>query len=716
VTDDPSVPDAWRVERARRFALLVDGEHYFTALYRALCAARHTIYVLGWDIDSRAELMPGGGGRGSPTSLGELLERLVRERRDLRVYVLTWDWAPIYALERDPLTRARLGWTTPRRLHFRYDGKHPLRASHHQMVVVVDDEVAFSGGLDLTGHRWDTFAHAVDDARRTTPLGKRYDPFHDVQCAVDGDAAAALGELCRERWRASGRPRRIASPPARGAGGAGAGPPGVWPAELEPDLRDVDVAIARTLPAFGRRAAVHEVRSSYLRAIEGARDALYFENQYFTSPEIAAALAARLAQPDGPEVVMVLPRSCSGWLEQHTMGALRSEVLATLRAADRHGRLRLWRPVASLASQLDVFVHAKVMVVDDRELRVGSANLSRRSLGLDTECDLTVLAATDEQRRGVALLRARLVSEHLGLEPERFERTRTETGSLIAAIERHLGGDRTLVALDEREEAAPEPLLSRDAVDPDGPLSVTRLVDRIASSGRRRTRNLPPAGWIAAATVAALVLALRFTPLADVLDAERLQSLASSLRGSSLAPFAVVGAFVLASLVVFPLQPLILGTVIVFGPLVGTLLALAGVLAGSSSAYALGRWLGAEPLTRLAGSRLGRLRARLAASGVVGVAIVRLVPVAPASVVSMLCGAAGVRFAPFTLGTLIGFLPGTLAMALLGERAAAALENPSPFNLLATAAIAVALLGLVLIVQRRLELRRRAVERRSAGG
>ena len=94
-----------------------------------------------------------------------------------------------------------------RRVHFRFDDQHPLGGSHHQKVVVIDDRLAFVGGTDLTGHRWDTSEHRIDEPLRTTLTGKPYPPYHEVEAMVEGPIAADLGELARERWNRRGTRR-----------------------------------------------------------------------------------------------------------------------------------------------------------------------------------------------------------------------------------------------------------------------------------------------------------------------------------------------------------------------------------------------------------------------------------------------------------------------------------------------------------------------------
>src|SRR5207248_92909 len=146
-----------------------------------------------------------------------------------------------------------LSWQPHRRVHLRYDDTHPLAGSHHQKLVVIDDRLAFVGGLDFAARRWDTPGHRPDDPRRVAN-GKTYPPFHDVMIAVDGEAAAVLAGIARKRWRhATGGE----IPPVRRAGDP-------WPESLRPDFTDVDAGIACTTPAMAGEKGVRDVERLYL--------------------------------------------------------------------------------------------------------------------------------------------------------------------------------------------------------------------------------------------------------------------------------------------------------------------------------------------------------------------------------------------------------------------------------------------------------------------
>jgi phosphatidylserine/phosphatidylglycerophosphate/cardiolipin synthase-like enzyme len=220
------------VTKADRAAFLVDAENYFSTFAKAAMRASRSIIILAWDFDSRTPLSCEREPGGPPALLGDFLNFLVRRKRHLNIYVLDWDYPMVYGTDREIPPVYGLGWRPRHRVHLRYDNTHPVASSHHQKVVVIDDAVAFAGGLDLTNRRWDTCEHRADEPRRLAN-GSPYPPFHDAMLMVSGQSAQALGELARGRWRNATGEDIPAVP--------GIGDP--WPEEIVPDLTDVTVAI-----------------------------------------------------------------------------------------------------------------------------------------------------------------------------------------------------------------------------------------------------------------------------------------------------------------------------------------------------------------------------------------------------------------------------------------------------------------------------------------
>ncbi|GAA1653543.1 phospholipase D/transphosphatidylase [Mycolicibacterium murale] len=460
----------WRVEHADRVACIVDAQDYFRAVKAAMLRARRRILLIGWDFDTRMLMERGGKTLPGPNPLGTLLRYLVRIRPDLEIHLLRSNVRLVSAFE------SMWGAVTPvalmnrlssDRLQFAVDGVHPLGAVPHQKIVVVDDAIAFCGGMDLTVDRWDTREHLERNEFRKN-VGRVYGPRHDVAAAVDGAAAAALAEHARERWlTATG----VQLEPV-------AATHVVWPRGLEPTMRDVRVGIARTLPELPEHTEVREVEALNLAALAVADRSIYLENQYLASRKIVDVLAVRLREPAGPEVVIVLPRHSESVLEEQSMDSARYRLLHLLWKADKHGRLGVYWPVAG--PETGVYIHSKVMVIDDQLLRIGSSNLNNRSLGFDKECDLAFEAADDAQRSAITEFRDGLIAEHLGVDPGEFARSVEQHGSLVAAIEQARGQGRTLTPFTADTIAGEGSLLAEnDLMDPDRvPQSFVRSLQR----------------------------------------------------------------------------------------------------------------------------------------------------------------------------------------------------------------------------------------------
>jgi phospholipase D1/2 len=693
--------NCWRLARATRGAFLVDGAAYFAAFAEAVAQAQRSILMVGWDIDSRTSLLLDREIDGLPSTLGAFLNAIVKQRRGLHAHILCWDFAMIFALDREPLPVFKLDWSTHRRLHFRLDGRHPVGGAHHQKIVVVDDRVAFVGGMDIAGRRWDTSEHRAGDERRVDTSGRPYRPVHDVQMVVEGEVAAALGDLVRERWRlATGR--RIRPPRPADEGDR-------WPQSVKPDLQDFTAGIARTVGEYNDTAEVREVLSLHLDTIAAARRYIYIENQYLTSGGIVAALSERLADPEGPEIVLVLPRGAEGWLEENTIGLLRGRALRELYNADRHGKLRVYCPVVPNLQNEFLHVHSKLVIVDDVFLRIGSSNLTSRSMGIDTECDLAVEAGGDARLvdpiRG---LLCRLLGEHLGRAPEVVaERVQAHRGSLIAAIDELRDGERTLQPLERMlpepsDELVPFSML----IDPERPTAPDRILAEFVPEEHREDARRPILRvLIILLALLSLAAAWRWTPLGEWVDFELVAGGVAAVGAHPLAPLIVMAIFVVLGLFLFPVTLLIAATAFAFSPLLAFLYSMAGCLSSAGVSYGLGRLLGRETIARIASPRFNRLSRMLVRRGLVAVVTIRFLPVAPYTVVNIAAGAFHIRFRHFMLGTLIGMAPGVMAVTLFADQLEAAVRDPRPENIAVLVLVVLVIIGAVLGVRKWLATR-----------
>lgn len=449
----------WKSAEAARFAPIIDGADYLRHVKSAMLGAENRILLVGWDFDARTTFEPGRATLPGPNQLGPFLFWLLWRRPHLKVYVLKSNLRLLPLFERYWYSIVPVQWLnriTSARMHLAVDGAHPTGAVHHQKVVVVDDAVAFCGGIDLTLGRWDTRDHRRDDPGRRSG-GEPYGPRHEVATVVDGEAARALAELARDRWQmATGQELPPVGPGAT-----------VWPRDCEPALRNVEVGIARTLPTLQGRDEVREVEALNLAAIAAARDVIYLENQYLAARGICAALAERLREPDGPEVIIVLPRTSESPLETVSMDSARERMVRLLWDADDYRRVGVYWPAVPGGASL--YIHSKVMIVDDRFLRIGSSNLNNRSLGFDSECDVALDDSEDraDVRAHIRDVRDGLIAEHLGVPVEDFRAELCERGSVLAALNGLRGTGRSLRTFTPTMVSTDAgPLAENDLMDP----------------------------------------------------------------------------------------------------------------------------------------------------------------------------------------------------------------------------------------------------------
>ena len=653
--------NVWRIERANRFSVLIDGASFFGAVRQAALLARRSIIIMGWDLDSRTRLVDASGQTKDayPAELAAFLSALVTERTNLNVYLLLWDYSLLYAAERESFPLFSLQWRTPPRVHFSLDNQVPLGASQHQKIVVIDGQVAFSGGLDLTGRRWDTPEHAVDNPFRIDPGGKPYRPFHDVQAMVDGDAARALYEIARQRWRCV----TFEELPDADAGSD------AWPKVVQPDFQNVQVGLARTQPAMGACKEQREVEALFLDSIDTAERALYIENQFFTSVPIAERIARRMQGRQTLETLLIGPQNHESWIEARTMRNGRIRFLGTLIDAGVGDRVRLVYPhVENEGTSTDTMMHSKVMIIDDRFLRIGSANLNNRSMGTDTECDLAIEATTEQERARILDIRHRLLADHCGVPAAEVARHFAEDRGLIRASYELMGAGHSLRDVDDGEPDPAEMARYVEGVaDPERPIAADAFaaMELTGHTPRLTIGKLAKLGG-ALLLVLALTLAWHFTTLSNLLQPSALDAMMSKLATSPLAPLYVIGGYLLGGLVAFPLVVLIAATAAAFGPVEGFIYALGGSVASAVLTYGIGAWVGRQPLRSLLGPRLNRIRNVFVRRGVLAIAAIRLVPVAPFTVVNLVAGASSVRLVDYVVGTVLGLLPGLLLMSALG--------------------------------------------------
>jgi uncharacterized membrane protein YdjX (TVP38/TMEM64 family) len=309
-----------------------------------------------------------------------------------------------------------------------------------------------------------------------------------------------------------------------------------------------------------------------------------------------------------------------------------------------------------------------------------------------------VIEAAGEARVSEAITRflARLLGEHLGVPPETVVKTLGVSASLTATVDCLRGGERTLDPLDGvvpewLDELVPESAL----IDPERPVDPDMLITTLVHPRDRKP------GRRALVRVAAVVLILlglaatwRWTPLAKWVSIDTVDAWATFLRQNPIAPLPVLAAYLIGSLVLVPVTSLIVLTALIFGPFTGFLYAFAGCLLAAMLTYGVGSFFGKDLVRHVAGSRLNRFRERLARHGVLAIITVRVIPIAPFTIVNMMAGASHIRARDFLLGTVLGMGPGIFALTFFTSQLETTVRAPTVESLLLLSGLVV-LLGLI---------------------
>jgi phospholipase D1/2 len=446
-----------------------------------------------------------------------------------------------------------------------------------------------------------------------------------------------------------------------------------WPDSVPVHGHDITAGIARTELETAARPGITEVARLFEASIGIANRLIYIENQFTSANEIARCLARRMASVPSLQVLIVAPRAHSSWLESQAMQGGRRSFITPFVSAGVTDRLRMLYP-STHESKFDpaaIMVHSKVMIVDDGFLRVGSANINNRSMGADSECDVAFEATCEEHEAFIRGVRRRLIGHFCGVTQREIAANERD---LLGFIDRHgsSGATKKLVPIEpENTSIRIMTEIVQPIADPAEPLNLRHAARRMWTA-----RTALAIGGVVV-SLAGLALAWQYTPLSAFADIGFVSAVISQYSQSEFAPLFAVAAFVLGGLVVFPVLVLIAATAAALGPWLGFLSAFTGVLLSSLLLFMIGRVLGHERLQSLLGKRALRVQSRIVGKGVVAVALIRMVPIAPFSLVNVFAGASRLKLRDFLIGTILGMAPGIITMAALGAQIADFAHNAS---------------------------------------
>jgi len=647
--------------------ILIDCEAFYESLHEAICRAKKSIIIVGWDIDRRVRLIRGRKEFESPypSVLGELLAHKARENASMLIYLLRWDSSIMFSFQREIAAQHLWEISTPENVHICADDCIPIGGAHHQKIIIIDNTLAFSGGGDVAAGRWDSQEHKIIEPERHDERGN-YGPFHDVQIMLEGPIVGDLTKIACERWvRAAGYEIKTDQ---------------LKPDEQQhismvdfctPDFKDVPVAIARTSPAIGDAKRIEEILHMYLDLITSAEEFLYLENQYLTSKDIARQLNQQLRNKRNLRAAIVSSFEPEGMLEGEALWTARIEFERILEVGIKKEQVIMCAPLFHVSRGEKPFykrIHSKVMVIDDQYLCVNSSNITNRSLQLDTECDIVLIADSDSHRMGIRKIRNALIAEHSGIPAQRVQKIIENGHRLRRLLKAKPYGHWSLAVLkDHRYTHQKLGGFMNLIVDPKRPFLPRRLMKRLSSSGMLRNPSRRKLAIFAGSFLVVLIILLVSLSNAQWFSNTTLISFLEGAREMPASFLVVCSLYLIGGLTFFPMTILSLATTAVFGALRGTIYAMVGALLSAALLFGVGHYLGLSNIRKYFGERIRKATMKLKNKGVFGVAMIRLTPIAPYSLVNLAAGIVSIKFVDFMLGSFMGLLPGLIAKGLVGD-------------------------------------------------
>lgn len=672
--------NCWQETQADFSCPLIDCANYYRALHSSICKAQKQIIIVGWDIDSRIRLLHGDDEEQAqaPSRIGELIKWKAEQNPDLNIYLLRWDSSFAFFDQREMWALEVWQDKTPDNVQALLDDSIPMGGSQHQKLVIIDNEVVFSGGMDVALHRWDTREHKIDEPGRNGPDNQEYGPFHDVQVVSSGPLVKHFAELAHWRWN------RIAEHPIETIPFADTGTgqiPHTWPDGVKPCFTNTPCAIARTIPEMDDTELVQEVRHMLLDLIDQAEKFIYIENQFATREEIARAINARLKACPTLNVIIVSSYDPKGLFESEAYWASRitfknlveegindNRIMMTYSSIrDQQGRMAFKR------------IHSKVMAIDNQYLVIGSSNLSNRSMTLDTEVDLVFHGDSDDNQRCIEFIRNDLLAEHTGRQTDEIQALIDSDAPVEALMNGQLAHGYVLTEIDDSQFTSPsETNVFRSISDPEEPLgpAIPDFHGKFSAitNPRRRTIMITLGVIIVALIATALILISNTVPW---LDGDRIQAFLEESRGTYFALPTVLLVYLVGGLLFFPVTVLSLAVAAIFGPIWGPIYGIVGALLSAGTTFLLGKLLGNAGLRKLGGPKVEAVDEKLKQSGIIGVAAIRMLPVAPFSLVNLVAGISSITVVQFLIGTFLGMFPQMIAKGLVGDSIMQIFKNPS---------------------------------------
>lgn len=657
--------------RADTLAFFLDSAAYYGALADVIPRARRRVLIVGWCFDDRIRLVRDEDDGGVARSVGEMLIAAARANPELSVQLVLWKAPPFFSGDQHLSDSFVQAVDSQPNMKIQQVESESVFGTVHEKFVILDDTLAFLGGIDISLGRWDTPDHRSRNDHRINPDGERYNPYHDTQVAMTGPVVRELFGIAADtvavdrRWRPAEVP--------------------LWPTGVPVDVENADTVLSLTRSHTDPEVEdTRQIKAVYLEAIRSARKFIYIENQYFSDESVTRELVKQLSRSNGPEVVIVMARELPDALGRWTMGVSASMHLYRLMEADRHGRLGFFNLFSPDDPAIDVKVHSKMMIIDSRIVTLGSANINRRSLSFDSELNVTIDQQRTDDPECVCRLEERVLARHSGLSVEQWrELLRRNGGSRQAALRDRA---RTWDGLEEGNSFLDPASVPGEVVEyadmdraPEPETVLYTLARQNPREFIRRTKRV----WTLVLLAAGLLGAIFYLARSDI-DVEQVLRSVEEINTSRpiLAGLLSILAYWLAMMLFITIVVPIVFFAALHGPWWGIVYSVLGLFSGAVFFYALGLVLhNSDRIDRYRVVRKAREQLeKIKPYGLWAVAVSRMVPSGPFLVVNFVTGLLGFTPRQFLAGSIVGLMPGIVAFSFFGEIIRNVFTDPGWFN------------------------------------
>lgn len=629
-------------------SLHIGGVEYYGSLKKSLEQANTCILICGWTFSLSTVLDK------EDTTVKDVLFALPPS---VEVKILIWDYPLIYTPDRDPFTALTLALENKSNISFQRFDFHPIMSSLHSKLVVIDNRLAYVGGFDIDHERLDGPYHLDDDPLRVNADGESYRPFRDYALRIQGDVSH-LSDYFYQLWNSQKKQKSFFAN-----------------VEGQLDLGTEFLELARTVPAFKNQAKDFSSYKLQRQLIKNAKKYIYIENQYLSHEGMVGLLCEKLASPHGPQVVIVVSYGKMPWLEKISMGSLLNESVKGLMEADRYGRLGLYCLKYRPTNDEDSFVkvHSKCMIIDGEYLKIGSSNFSKRSMEFDYEIDLFL-----HHSHQVKKFEKRIFKTLLSAPDCDF----CEKSSLLETFEHYRKKYKKIYPLGQLIDEVSSLVEYKEYL----PLDKYKMTffekvgQKFINKESIQTLNLK-AFLVLLFLILIAGLAL-FFPFDQVEKLVKDYVFTKQMSGTmSLALMLFVGYVALGAFF-FPLNLYILLCGAFFSPVYAFALSLCGALTAGLASYFIGAFFENVEYVENKIKSLRKLKRFLRKKSLSTIIFLRMVPIAPYSLVNFVCGKFRISLWRFVAGTLIGVAPGTFALIFMEKQLIEVFRSPSLENAL----------------------------------